>query len=291
MRTENEDARKNVRLLEHGDLARAIILGFGLLLSPGIQLAAQSVAPPAAAAVPAQADLRAGRILLQAKQFSTAKKFFQAALKEHPGDVQAQLGLGDAELGLKQYQLAEASYRAVVARQPELWEAHKNLVVVEAALGRWEEFDGERTVLRLARQREAPGINPRESDVIDQFDVGPQHWVVRSYFEPVGRSEAVYNFERFSPSGRVEAYISLENAAAAEAALQPSDLRIGVPASAAVPPEKPEDKGILALNWYTGNAHGTVARYPHGEPTYEHLRATVLAFLRTHTLVAPLHTR
>ncbi len=292
MTSESREKEESRRIVEPRDLPRALFLGLGLLLSLGMELAAQSVAPPAAASAPSQPDLRPGRILLQAKQFTTAKNFFQAALKQHPGDVQAQLGLGDAELGLKQYALAEASYRAVVAQQPELWQAHKNLVVVEAALGRWEEFDGERTVLRLARQREAPGISPRESDVIDSFDVGPQRWVVRSYFEPLGRSEAVYNFERFSPSGRVEAYISLENAAAAQAALHPSDLRIGTPAAeTAATPEAREDKGTLALNWYTGAAHGTVARYPHGKPTYEHLRATVLAYLRTHTLVAPLHTR
>lgn len=259
-----------------------LIAGTGLVVANFLN--AQSGSAPAAG----PADVRPGRILLQAKQFSTAKKYFETALHDHPGDTQAQLGLGDAELGLRQYELAEASYRAVVARQPELWQAHKNLVIVEAALGRWEEFEGERTVLRLARQREAPGISPRESDVIDSFEAGPQHWVVRAYFQPLGRSEAVYNFERFSPSGRVEAYLSLENAAAAQSALHPSDVRIGVPEATAEPPET---KGTLALNWYTGTAHGTIARYPHGEPTYEHLRATVLAYLHTHTLVAPLHTR
>ncbi len=272
------------------DPVRSLFLGFALSLCPGICLAGQSVAPPAVVSAPSSPDLRPGRLLLQTKQFSTAKSYFQAALKEHPGDVQAQLGLGDAELGLKQYQLAEASYRAVVARQPELWQAHKNLVIVEAALGRWEEFDGERTVLRLARQREAPGISPRESDVIDSFDAGPQHWVVRAYFEPLGRSEAVYNFERFSPSGRVEAYISLENAAAAQAALHPSDLRIGTSESEAAAAVS-EPGGTLALNWYTGASHGTITRYPQGAPTYERLRTTVLAYLRSHTLVAPLQTR
>lgn len=261
------------------------VSGFSLALS--MSVVAQGSAAPSAANSPA--DVRPGRILLQAKQFTTAKHYFEAALHDHPGDAQAQLGLGDAELGLHQYELAEASYRAVVARQPELWQAHKNLVIVEAALGRWEEFDGERTVLRLARQREAPGISQRESDVIDTFDVGPQRWVVRAYFQPVGRSETLYNFERFSPSGRVEAYISLENAAAAESALHPSDLRIGTPdAGAAASPEK---GSALALNWYTGTSHGTIARYAKGEPSYEHLRATVLAYLRTHTLVAPLHAR
>lgn len=272
-----------------GNLALNLFLFSAMGLVSGNPLPAQGNAPPAVAT--SSADVRPGRLLLQTKHFDTAKLYFEAALKDHPGDIGAQLGLGDAELGLHQYELAERNYRAVVARQPELWQAHKNLVIVEAALGRWEEFDGERTVLRLARAREAPGISPRESDVIDSFDIGPQHWVVRAYFQPVGRSETVYNFERFSPAGRVEAYISLENAAAAQAALHPSDLRIGAPETAGGTPESPEPTGTQALNWYTGEAHGTIARYPHGEPTYEHLRTTVLAYLRTHTLVPPLHTR
>ena len=121
--------------------------------------------------------------------------------------------------------------------------------------------------------------------------MGPHHWGVRAYFEPLGRSQAVYNFERFSPSGRVEAYISLENAAAAQAALHPSDLLIGKPDSAVAATENRDEKDTLALNWYTGAAHGTITRYPHDQPTYEHLRAAVLAYLRSHTLVAPLRTR
>lgn len=223
------------------------------------------------------AELRRGRELLQEKQFAEAKRLFSEDVENHIGGVQAQLGLGDAELGLHEYEAAEATYRAVVAQQPELWQAHKNLVVVEAALGRWEEFDGERTVLRLARERGAPGISPHESDVIDRFNVGQQHWVVRAYFEPMGRSQTIYNFERFSPSGRVEAYISLEDAAAAQAALTPQDERVGATA-----PRTASSKTVYALNWYTGTAHGTICRYPAGQPSYERVRHDVLAWLRAH---------
>ena len=180
-----------------------------------------------------QGEIRHGRELLTEKHFAEARQVFAQYLQTHPEAIQAKLGLGDAQLGLRQLEAAETTYRAVVAQQPELWQAHKNLVVVEAALGRWEDFDRERTVLRMARERGAPGISARESDVIDSFTVHGQHWVVRSYFEPLGRSQARYNFERFSPEGRVEAYISLEDAAAAEAALRPNDVRIGTGSAAA----------------------------------------------------------
>ena len=246
----------------------------------GMMLAGEPVARRADAAqssVPSasSAELRHGRELLQNKQFAEAKALFRQYLTAHPAEIQAELGLGDAELGLRAYQAAELTYRTVVVQQPELWQAHKNLVVVEAALGRWDDFDGERTILRLARERGAPGISTRESDVIDSFTVGGQRWVVRAYFEPVGRSEALYNFERFSPTGRVESYISLENAAAAQAALKPGDVRIGGAESAA-----PASK-MLALNWYTAAAHGTIQRYGMVDPSYERVRADALRWLRT----------
>ncbi len=232
----------------------------------------------------ASGELRHGRELLTKKQFAEAKQVFAAYLRAHPettnpATVQAELGLGDAQLGLHEYETAEATYRTVTMQQPEMWQAHKNLVVVEAALGRWEEFDRERTVLRMARQRGAPGISTRESDVIDSFMEGGGRWVVRAYFEPVGRSEARYNFERFSPEGRVQAYVSLEDATAAQSALTPEDLRIGAKGQGST---ANSETIPLALNWYTGRSHGTIRSYPSGEPSYERLRTEVMRWLRAH---------
>ena len=226
-------------------------------------------------AAPGQTQIVAGKRALAAKQFLEAKKIFLAMLKLHPDNIEGQLGLADAELGLQQYESAELEYRKVVATQPELWQAHKNLVIVEAALGRWEEFDRERTVLRMARQREAPGISARESDVIDGFTVHGQRWIVREYFEPVGRSQTRYNFEHFSPTGRAEEYISLESAEAAKAVTPGGAVVIGNETKPA-PPGDP----TIALNWYTGKAHGTILSYGQREPDYEHVRADVQRWLR-----------
>ena len=230
--------------------------------------------------------LQRGRDLLQAHQFQQAQALFTAYLGSHPGDVQAELGLGDAQLGLHHFEAAEITYRSAVAVQPELWQAHKDLVVVEAALGRWEEFDRERTVLRMARQRQAPGISRQESDLIDSFNAGGGHWIVRAYFQPLGRSRALYNFERFSPEGRVQAYLSLEDQAAAKAALTPGDEKIGLnpPVAMGDAPSVP-----LALNWYTGVAHGTIRSYPSGAPSYEHLRQDVIHWLQRHPASTGVH--
>ena len=238
-----------------------------------------------------QGDLRHGRELLMAEKFPEAEKVFAGYLHAHPDAVQAKLGLGDAQLGQHQFEAAETTYRAVVAQQPELWQAHKNLVVVEAALRRWEDFDSERTVLRMARERGAPGISARESDVIDGFNVHGQHWVVRAYFQPLGRSQARYNFERFSPEGRVLAYLSLEDTEAAQAALKLGDIRVG--GTSPVPPNNSDKANnserarTLSLNWYTGSAHGTVRSYAAGEPSYERLRADTVRWLTAHPNPGP----
>jgi len=235
------------------------------------------VGPHVTRAQAAPADgLASARQALAAKEFARAKGLFAAYAAAHPSDVQAELGVADAELGLHEYEAAELTYRKVAAAQPELWAAHKNLVIVEAALGRWDEFDRERDLLRAARQRGAPDISARESDVIDAFDLNGTHWIVREYYEPVGRSLTRYNFESFSADGRVREYISLESAEAAKRALARGDVVIGAP-------EQPDASAPLhdfALNWYTGKAHGAIANYPKGEPSYETVRAAVRRWLR-----------
>src|ERR1700677_3466133 len=172
--------------------------GWALLALP---MVAQTVAP---------GSLGEAKQELAAKHYAQAKTLFAAYAKAHPESVDAEMGVGDAELALREYQNAELTYRDVVLKQPQMWRAHKNLVIIEAQLGRWEEFDRERAVLRAARERGAEGISARESDVIDSFDILGKHWIVREYYLPVGRSLTRYNFENFGADGRVKEYISHE---------------------------------------------------------------------------------
>jgi tetratricopeptide (TPR) repeat protein len=255
-----------------GIMARPLVAGL-LLFALAMSVSAQKKPDPVSGS---QADLAAARQELAAKHYARAKELYRAYLHAHPESVDAQFGLADAELGLREFEAAEWDFRRVVAAQPQNWVAHKNLVIVEAELGRWDEFERERAVLRAAREREAPGISARESDVIDSFEVSGHRWIVREYFEPVGRSQTRYNFERFSPEGHAEEYISLEPTAAAEAALKPGDVRIG-----GEPEAVPNTTtGEFSLNWYSGKGHGTIARYPKGEPSYERVRTDLIRWLR-----------
>lgn len=229
-------------------------------------LPAQRTVPP---------EILAGRKALEAKNYQHAEEIFSAYVKDHLGNIDGEEGIGDAELGLHEYEAAELQYRAVVAAQPEFWLAHKNLVIVEAALGRWGEFDRERAFLRGARERGAPGISTRESDVIDSLEVHGEHWIVREYYEPAGRSLTRYNFENFGSDGRVHEYISLESAEAARRALARNpNVLIGV---------NPSNEVVIkdfALNYYTGKSHGTIKLYPKGEPSYEHVRGDLIRWLQ-----------
>ena len=265
------------RCARHIRAGRALLTTALLLRAALLPSLATSHAQNATPASP-PATLADARSALAEKHFARAEELYRALLRASPDSIDAQLGLADAELGLRHYEAAEWDYRRVVAAQPQLWVAHKNLVIIEAALGRWDEFERERAVLRAARERNAPGISARESDVIDSFEVTvygtPQRWIVREYFEPVGRSQARFNLERFSPEGRILEYISLEPTAAAQAALSPNDVRIGEAPAHSAP------KGEFSLNFYTGKTHGTIARYPKGEPTYERVRTDALRWLR-----------
>src|SRR6185437_12437829 len=243
-------------------------------------LSASALAQKTKSVAPAtQAGLSAARQELAAKHYARAKELYRDYLRAHPGSVDAQFGLADAELGLREFEAAEWDFRKVVAAQPQNWVAHKNLVIVEAELGRWDEFERERAVLRAARERGAAGISARESDVIDSFEVNGHRWIVREYYEPVGRSQTRYNFERFSPEGHAEEYISLEPTAAAEAALKPGDVHIGAETQS-LPPSA---AGEFSLNWYSTKGHGTIARYPKGEPTYARARTDLLHWLHRQT--------
>ena len=89
-----------------------------------------------------------------------------------------------------------------------------------------------------------------------------------------GRSLTRYNFEQFGADGRVREYVSLESAEAAQQAVAGGSVRVG---DAPVGAAKVKD---FALNFYTGKAHGTIARYPNGEPSYEKARGAVRRWLQ-----------
>lgn len=223
--------------------------------------------------------LALGEQALAHGDYQTAKDFFIAYLKENPDSSAAIFFAGNAALGLRQYDDAASSYQKAIAKQPAMWGAHKNLVIVYAAQNKWPEFDQERKLLQEARDHGSPGLNQDGSDVIDMFYVGPERYIVRTYPKLAGHFKTRYNFTHFGKDGKLDSWISCE-----------SDDVDQTSFAKAHPKEAAAGQRSFSLDSYTApvrsadgktfsQTHGTLKFYPDGEPSYETVRADVIKAL------------
>src|SRR5689334_18395628 len=170
--------------------------------------AASSQAPLQTTAVD---PLDTGKQAFQRGDYVAAQKFFTAYLRDNPSNLNALLLAGSAFFELKQYEDAAQSLLAAIKLQPSLWPAHKNLVIVYAAQGKWTEFDRERAVLKAARESGASGLSMKDADVIDVLYVGSEQYRVLSYAELAGRFKMRYNFVHFGSDGKPDYWIVCES--------------------------------------------------------------------------------
>jgi tetratricopeptide (TPR) repeat protein len=225
---------------------------------------------------------------LRKQDYAAAKPLLAAYVKDNPNSVEA-LGLtGDAHLGLKEYEDAAQSYLAAIQLRPDLWPAHKNLVIVYAALSKWAEFDKERALLQDARAKRTTGLSPQDSDVIDVLYVGTERYIVRGNAELEGKFKIRYRFMHFGADGKLDFWIACESDDVDQATF-----------AKAHPTEAAAGLRSFSLDSYTAVApnadgkgysqtHGTIKFYPDGEPTYETVRTDVLKVLVAKT--APIST-
>jgi hypothetical protein len=76
--------------------------------------------------------------LEQAGRAEEAAVAWQTALGEWPGDTVALFGVANARLALAEYEVAEAAYRDLLERAPDLLAARNNLALALAAQGRYD---------------------------------------------------------------------------------------------------------------------------------------------------------
>jgi len=255
----------------------------GLFLLLAIAPNGKQFALKAAESTPGQttaADpLNEGKEALRKNDYAAAQTFFEAYLKGDPNSAEALDMLGVAYLGLRRYDDAARSYLAALKLDPARWSTHKNLIVAYATLGKWKEFDQERALVQEARAKGAPGLGPRDVDVVDVFYVGSERYIARSFAELAGRSKTRYNFTHFGPDGKLDFWIQCE-----------SDDVDQITFAKAHPAEAAAGQRSFSLDSYTARqpsddgkgytqTHGTIKFYPDGEPTYETVRSDVLAFL------------
>ena len=143
--------------------------------------------------------------------YVAAQKFFTAYLRDNPSNLEVLLLAGSAFFELKQYEDAAQSFLTAIKLQPSFWAAHKNLVIVYAAQGKWTEFDRERAVLKAARESGASGLSTKDADVIDVLYVGSEQYRVFSYAELAGRFKMRYNFVHFGSDRKPNNWIACES--------------------------------------------------------------------------------
>lgn len=220
--------------------------------------------------------LAIGWKMLDKEQWTEAQEFFAARLQENANDKVALGGAGFAAFGQKQYGEAEADFKRAIQLDPAYWNAHRNLVEVYAAEGRWADFDAERSLLAVAK---AKGLDKATSSVIEVFWLDGERYIVRAYDPLIGKFKARYNFTHFGADGKLDRWISCESDDVDQtffAKAHPADAAAG--------------KRSFSLDSYTalqpnGNGgfsqtHGTLRFYPDGEPTYETVRADVMKVLQ-----------
>lgn len=224
-------------------------------------------------------SLDRGKQALKSGDYETARKFFSAYLKDNPDSAEALFLAGNAFLGLKLYEEAAQSYLAAVKLEPSLWLAHKNLVIVYAAEGKWKAFDQERALIQDRRANGAAGLSSRDADLIEAFYVGKEQYKVLSYAELAGRFKMRYNFVHFGSDGKPDYWIACE-----------SDDVDQISFAKSHPKEAAAGQRSFSLDSYSAptptadgksstETHGTIKFYPDGEPTYEAVRSDVMKVL------------
>lgn len=196
-------------------IARFGIFGVLALLGVGVAFAQtardQQGSPQTSVQTPEADHLKEGAEALEKGDYVAAQAIFVTYLNDNPDNTEALAGAGDAFLGLRQYEDAERYYLAAIKLQPSFWMVHKNLVVAYAAEGKWKEFDQERALLQNAREKGEPGLSPKDADLIEVFNVGPERYIVQSFAELNGKFHARYYFTHFGPDHKPDYWIACES--------------------------------------------------------------------------------
>lgn len=262
-------------------IATTAILSFGIAMSvqpaPAQQqatpapLALQTLPPAGYTAAPPD-PLAPGKEAMARKDYQAAQTFFDTYYKANPDNLEALLREGDASLALKQYERAAQDFKRVIGKDPTAWVAHKNLIIADASLGNWQEFDSERKLLEDARASDSPGLDKTNGDVVEVIYLGTERYVVRAFPVLTSRFKSRYNFAHYDKNEKLESWISCESPDEDQAAFAQKH-----------PQEAASGQRSFSLVGYAigpkETTRATIKNYPDGEPGYETVRTDVIAFL------------
>ena len=226
-------------------------------------------------AVPLQSGpnpIAVGLAAMQKGDYASANAFFAQYVSANPGDTEARMYLGGAEMGLKEFPAAIKDLQAVIAAKPDMWTAHTNLVLAYAETLDWADFDKERALIKAARDNNVPGLDKQRGDVIDVLQVGAKTYSVRSFYELYGRFHTRYAFLHFGDDGKLTDYIQCESDDADQGLFKQAH-----------PKEAAAGGRRFSMDSYTVGENGMtqgLVKFYDGEPTYETVREDALKVLQ-----------
>ncbi len=218
-----------------------------------------------------------------------------SVLTTYPNDLYVLRSTGAAAMGAGLNEQAIALFRRALALYPhEPWPLRLAIIILEARLNRWSDFDRDVTALRAAKKNGLDhGLDHNAGFVIDEFDVGDGR--VQAVIFPL-QSSRYHTLYRFLMPQQTELNAPAQASASANTAsarcnnpdfepymdMESDDVDQGE-FKKAHPDKAAQGERSYSLDSYPSPcSQALIGFYPDGEPTYEKVRGDVI-----HALTSP----
>jgi len=181
--------------------------------------------------------------------------------------------------------------RALAQRPHDPWQMRLAVILLEARLERWDDFDRDLVTLRVAKRIGMDhGLDQGDSFVIDEFDTGPGRVQGVIYPQQSGKYHMLYRFvlpaqaAMYAPA-EVQAQANSAGAKCQKPDFVPHmDVESDEADQAAFSKAHPDkaakgERSYMLDAAYSACSQGLVKFYPDGEPKYETVRADVIRAL------------
>jgi tetratricopeptide (TPR) repeat protein len=235
--------------------------------------------------------MKTGLDYLAAGEDKTAFVALSSVLRTYPNDLFVLRYTAAAAMGAGQNDQALLLFRRALALLPHNpWPMRNAVIILEARLNKWDEFDRDMVALRQAKKNgNDHALDGSTGFVIDGFDAGAEKVQGAIYPMQTGKYHTLYRF-LLPKEGEVAlpGRTSAETAASAKctnADFQPHlDLEsadVDQAAFAKAHPEKAAkgERSYMLDAYVSPCVQKLVWFYPDGEPTYEQARADALKVL------------
>lgn len=206
----------------------------------------------------------------KAHDYETAYQLFKQAIPDFPGDLRvitlaagAARDAGHLEESLALYQQILQNDRYYANRQLP------NVIQLDAALGRWQEFDDARKTAHTAALAGDKLLSAKLGYIIEDYTDGTRHIQVLEFPTAYGRFHTRYRFRILSatdPATHFTPYLDLESDDGDQILFRQQH-----------PDKAANGERLYSLDTYPKPNTQGLMRFYEGEPTYEEVRAVVFA--------------